>query len=85
MERVMKCKQKERSNAMRINILQKGDQVLNVTEDFIAVRRKNGEVDLVKLFKDETGLRIDTENKITIGYGHNTVELTDGDVKIINA
>lgn len=75
----------ERSNTMRINILQKGDQVLTVTKDFIAVRRKNGEVDLVKLLKDEIGLRIDTENKITIGYGYNTVEVTDGEVKIINA
>ncbi len=69
---------------MRINILQKGDQVLTVTENFIAVKRKNGEVDIIKLIQDETGIRIDMENKVTIGYGHYTVEVTEGDITIIN-
>ena len=41
---------------MTIGILKKGDSVLNVTPEFIAVQRKNGEVDIVPLLKDETGL-----------------------------
>lgn len=41
---------------MKINILNKGDRVLNVTADFIAVERKNGEVDIVPIVKDESGL-----------------------------
>lgn len=69
---------------MKINILQKGDRVLTVTKEFIAVQRKNGEVDIVMLVRDETGLRIDTENIVTIGYGHYSVEVTDGDVTVIN-
>lgn len=65
---------------MKINILNKGDRVLNVTADFIAVERKNGEVDIVPIVKDESGLRVDVENITTIGYGNNTVksETIDG-------
>lgn len=65
---------------MTIGILKKGDSVLNVTLEFIAVQRKNGEVDIVPLLKDETGLRVDVENIVTIGYGNNTVQATKDDV-----
>lgn len=65
---------------MRINVMSKGDKVLSVTSEFVAVQRKNGEVDIVPLITDDTGLRIDTENIVTIGYGNNTVqtEVIDG-------
>lgn len=59
---------------MKIRILQKGDTVLNVTKEFIAVRRKNGEVDLIRLLNEEGGVRIDIENIVTIGFGDNVVE-----------
>ena len=59
---------------MKINILNKGDKVINVTADFIAVERKNGEVDIVPLVKEGNGLWVDTENITTIGYGNNTVQ-----------
>ena len=65
---------------MTIGILKKGDSVLNVTLEFIAVQRKNGEVDIVPLLKDETGLRVDVENIVTIGYGNNTVQAKKDDV-----
>ena len=52
---------------MTIGILKKGDSVLNVTPEFIAGQRKCGEVDIVPLMKDETGLRVDIENIVTIG------------------
>ena len=67
---------------MTIGILKKGDNVLNVTAEFIAVQRKNGEVDIVPLLKDETGLRVDVENIVTIGYGNNTVQATKDDVVV---
>lgn len=65
---------------MRINILNKGDKVINVTSEFIAVQRTNGEVDIVPIIADETGLRVDIEKITTIGYGNNTVqtETVDG-------
>lgn len=67
---------------MTIGILKKGDRVVNVTSEFIAVERKNGEVDLIPLTKDGETFRIDQENIITIGYGDNIVQTQAGDVTI---
>lgn len=67
---------------MTIGILKKGDRVLSVTPEFIAVQRKNGEVDIVPMKKDETGLRVDIENIVTIGYGSNTVQAIADDIVV---
>ena len=69
---------------MKINILKKGDSVLNVDKNFIAVRRKNGEVDIVPLIEDETGLRVNVSKIVTLGYGDNIVTANVGDVTVIN-
>lgn len=67
---------------MFIGVLKKGDHVISVTTDFIGVERKNGEVDLIPLSKDDGTLRVDSENIVTIGYGDNIVQATDGDVTV---
>ncbi len=67
---------------VKIGILKKGDRVLNVTPEFIAVQRAKGEVDLVPLIQDEMGLRVDTERIVTIGYGNNTVQAAKEDVVV---
>lgn len=67
---------------MVIRILKKGDRVINVTQDFIAVQRKNGEVDIISIVRDNETLRIDPEATITIGYGDNVVQTDAGDVTI---
>lgn len=67
---------------LKIGIMKKGDQVLNVTSEFIAVQRKNGEVDVVPLVKDEMGLRVDLENIVTIGYGNNTIQASNDEVVV---
>ena len=67
---------------MTINVLRRGDRVINVTSDMIAVERKNGEVDLIPLVKDNGALRIDVESIVTIGYGNNTVQAQAGDVTV---
>lgn len=67
---------------MKINVLKKGDKVISVTSEFVAVQRKNGEVDIVPLIRDETGLRVAIENIVTIGYGNNTVEAATDDVVV---
>ncbi len=67
---------------MLIGVLKKGDRVISVTADFIAVERKNKEVDIIPLSKEDGVLRIDTQNIVTIGYGDNIVQNTDGDVTI---
>ena len=59
---------------MKIKGMSKGDKVLNVTSELVAIQRKNGEVDIIPLISDEFGVRIDTENIVTIGYGNNSVE-----------
>lgn len=59
---------------MKINVMSKGDEVLNVTSELVAIQRKNGEVDIIPIISDESGTRIDTENIVTIGYGNNSVE-----------
>lgn len=67
---------------LKIGVLKKGDQVLSITTEFIAVQRKNGEVDIIPLIKDEMGLRVDIEDIITIGYGNNTVQALSEDVVV---
>lgn len=64
---------------MKINILKKGDEVLEVNQNFIAVKHKNGEVDIIKLDFSDGLPRIDLENIITIGYGNNTVVAKNND------
>ena len=59
---------------MKINVMSKGDKVLNVTSELLAIQRKNGEVDIIPLILDDSGVRIDMENIVTIGYGNNSVE-----------
>lgn len=70
---------------MNINILRKGDRVLNVTADNIIVERKDKTVDIIPLITDSSGVRVDIPNIVTIGYGNNIVQtkLTD-DVVITN-
>lgn len=67
---------------MLIGVLKKGDRVLSVAADFIAVERKNGEVDIIPLDKQDGSLRVDMEHVVTIGYGDNIVQTTDGEMTI---
>ena len=65
--------------AIKINVLNKGDTVIDINEKFVSVRRKNGEVDLIPFIIDDGALRLDTGNIITISYGKNTVEYSSED------
>lgn len=66
---------------MKIKVLKKGDKVLFVNAHFIAVQRKNGEVDLIPIILDENGIpNISINNITTITYGDNAVEaIVDGE------
>ena len=70
---------------MRINVMKKGDSILNVTDNMVVVKRRNGEVDVIPFYKSGKVWRVDQENTVTIGYGNNTVEdsVADGDVTIM--
>ena len=67
---------------MKSGIMKKGDKVISITSEFIAVERKNGEVDVIPIVSDETGLRVDIEHIVTIGYGNNTVSVESDDVVV---
>ena len=63
-----------------VKVLNKGDTVISVTEKMIAVKRKNGEVDIMPLVFENGFPEIDTENIMTISYGTNAVEtIVDGE------
>jgi hypothetical protein len=67
---------------MTIRVMRKGDHVINVTSEFVAIERKNGEVDIIPLHKDGETFRLDAENVVTIGFGDNVVQTQAGDVTI---
>ncbi len=67
---------------MTIRVMRKGDHVINVTSEFVAIERKNGEVDIIPLHKDGETFRVDVENVVTIGFGDNVVQTQAGDVII---
>ena len=60
---------------MRFNILQDGDKVINVTNDFVAVERSSGEVDIIPFVKEDARVWVDTQHILTIGFGENTVQV----------
>lgn len=68
---------------MRIDVMRKVDRVLNVTSEFLVVQRKNGEVDIIPLVRDGTGLRVDLENIVTVGFGQNIVETQTADGVVV--
>ena len=70
---------------MKVNVLHEGDRVLNVTNEFVAVERVSGEVDILPLINEEGGMRIDTQHTLTIGYGNNTIQIeAENGLTIIN-
>jgi hypothetical protein len=61
--------------AITLKLLRKGDQVVNVWERHVAIRRTNGEVDVIALMEDDLGtVRVDPQRSYKIGYGEGTVE-----------
>lgn len=62
---------------IKANILKKGDEVLSITDRFLAIKRKNGEVDIFNLmYNDENEIIIDPVKTTVIGYGEGLVEKT---------
>ena len=49
---------------MKVNVLHEGDRVLNVTNEFVAVERVSGEVDILPLIKEECGLIRNTSSPL---------------------
>lgn len=69
---------------LNINILRKGDDVLTINERFLAVKRKNGEIDIFNVYFNEEGIFVDPVKTAVIGYGNGIIEkqLDDGETTI---
>ncbi len=70
---------------VNINILKKGDEVLTITDRFLAVKRKNGEIDIYNIVYNETNeLLVDPLKAAVIGYGEGTVakQTDDGETTV---
>lgn len=64
---------------ININILNKGDTVLSINDQFLAVKRKDGTVDIYNVAFSENGIVIDPVKSACIGYGKGTVEMVDSE------
>lgn len=70
---------------ININILKKGDEILSINERFLAVKRKNGTVDIFNIiYNEQNELMIDPLKAAVIGYGEGTVGkmLEDGETTV---
>lgn len=69
---------------IKFEILKKGDAVLNVWENHIAVKKKSGEVEIYQFYLDEQGLPRLAENTILVtqGKGSVTVKGDDSEVEV---
>ena len=64
---------------IKFEILKKGDTVLNIWENHIAVKKKSGEVEIFQFFLDEEGLPRLSDNTILVTQGNGSVSAkTDG-------
>lgn len=69
---------------IKFEILKKGDTVLNVWENHIAVKKKSGEVEIFQFYVDEEGLPRLSENTILVTQGNGSISAgtTNSDVTI---
>lgn len=58
---------------IKFEILKKGDTVLNVWENHIAVKKKSGEVEIFQFFLDDEGLPRLSDNTILVTQGNGSV------------
>ena len=70
---------------MVLGLLRKGDEVVNVTSEFVAIKRRKGDVDIIPIIKEGRSWRVDFENIVTISYGDNMVTFeNENGVQITN-
>ena len=64
---------------IKFEILQKGDTVLNVYEQSIVIKKKNGEVQIYNFHIYEDGLPRLNDNSILITFGNKTIKVKTSD------
>ena len=58
---------------MNINILKKGDEVIAINDKIVAIKRKNGQVDIFSIMYGEKEIYVDPVKIATIGYGNGEI------------
>lgn len=64
---------------IRFEILKKGDTVLNVWENHIAVKKKSGDVEIFQFYLDSENLPRLSENTILITQGSGSISAKSDD------
>lgn len=67
---------------IKFEILKKGDTVLNVWDNHIAVKKKSGEVEIYQFYLDEQGLPRLADNTILVTQGKGSVTADDSEVEV---
>ena len=64
---------------MKINVMKKGERFVSMNGNRIVLENRKGEVRIVWMEWDETGIRIIPEKEVRIGFGPGTVQAGDMD------
>lgn len=65
---------------IEVKLLNKGDSVLEINDKFLAIKRKNGDVDVYKVgFTEQDELMVDPIKTAVITYGDGVVSKTSED------
>ena len=69
---------------IKIGVLKKGDEVLNVWDNNVAVKKKNGDVEIFHYDLDEKGIPRLSENTVLITEGDGSIKAKsdDGSVEL---
>ncbi len=71
---------------MQIKVMRKGEQFIGIQDGWILLKRKRGDIRMIRLEQDDDGYRIIPEQEILITYGDNEISVgdMDKDVEVIN-
>lgn len=67
---------------IKIELMKKGDSVLNVWDQHIAIARKNGDVEIFKYYLDEDNLPRLYDHSILITQGNGAITTKDDDSSV---
>ena len=72
----------ENGKQIIFQVLKKGDSVLNAWDNHIAIKKKNGDVEIIHYDLDENGFpRISKEYSILITHGKDIVRIKDNSLE----
>ncbi len=67
---------------MQIKVMKKGEQFVGIQDGWIVLKRKRGDVRLIRIEQDEEGYRVIPGQEILITYGDNEVSIGNMDTEV---